>query len=477
MSAPTWVRTPDGGLEPFDADRIARRLFAAGMRDALACRELTDAVVHFLAAECEGTPTTAEVAEAVARTVRELGQPALARAYEERRPAAADTGVYSADVRAAHEAGLIGLMADESPDHLQAVVLADPDGREDGLARAIRRAREAAWDAVAIDGLEYARGANDLSITLHETGLRGLMNVNVAPPPWADFNLGPLFASADPEAYRERAVNCVANLMTAHYGRGLDVRWHLGPSDLGWDGGLEAVCEHILREPSDPTVAGLDGWYPSGDASISIVFDRPRRPVALGGGLSQREHPAVLTCAALNLVALADQPGLLADVDRYVHLLGSLARLALSAAVQKREHLRRQNRPAITGGFLLDRARFVAEAQGLDEVVKRFTGWSLANGGPSLDLGKRIVQRLVDVLRQEGRALQLETFLGGLTPDAPGASIRSQMQAAGALHAIAEGGTLRLHLVTEAVHTAASLAEELRRAWRETAVGRVEVVR
>src|SRR5262249_42322179 len=160
------------------------------------------------------------------------------------------------------------------------------------------------------------------------------VNVNVSPPAWADVNLGPLFASADPEAYRERAVNAVANLMTAHHGRPLDVRWHLGQSDLGWDGGLEAVCECILRDPSDPTVAGFDGCYPSGEASISIVFARPRRPVALGGGLNHREHPAVLTSVGLNLLALLERPGLLADVDRYVHLLGSLARLALSAAVQ-----------------------------------------------------------------------------------------------------------------------------------------------
>ena len=56
--------------------------------------------------------------------------------------------------------------------------------------------------------------------------------------------------------------------------------------------------------------------------------------------------------------------------------LGSLARMALSAAVQKRDFLRRhcEDRPALTSGFLLDRARLVVVPIGLESCVRAFTG-------------------------------------------------------------------------------------------------------
>jgi ribonucleoside-triphosphate reductase len=78
----------DGRLVPFDADKISQALFAAteglGRPDAFLVRELTDGVVHFLAAEADGTiPRTAQVADLIVKVVRELGQPALARAFQE----------------------------------------------------------------------------------------------------------------------------------------------------------------------------------------------------------------------------------------------------------------------------------------------------------------------------------------------------------------------------------------------------------
>ncbi len=54
---PAWVRKRDGRLEPFDADKISRALFAAsealGRPDAFLARELTDGVVHFLTEEAD----------------------------------------------------------------------------------------------------------------------------------------------------------------------------------------------------------------------------------------------------------------------------------------------------------------------------------------------------------------------------------------------------------------------------------------
>ncbi|MGH9811468.1 MAG: ATP cone domain-containing protein, partial [Terriglobia bacterium] len=83
---PAWVRKRDGSRVPFEADKISQALFAAsetlGRPDAFLARELTDGVLHFLAVEKEDdTLTTAQIVEIVGKTVRELGQPALAEAF------------------------------------------------------------------------------------------------------------------------------------------------------------------------------------------------------------------------------------------------------------------------------------------------------------------------------------------------------------------------------------------------------------
>ena len=67
---PAWVTKRDGRLEPFEADRISRALFAAGEAigppDAFLSRELADGAVHILAEDCAGaTPTTQPIAEVV----------------------------------------------------------------------------------------------------------------------------------------------------------------------------------------------------------------------------------------------------------------------------------------------------------------------------------------------------------------------------------------------------------------------------
>src|SRR5262245_21467211 len=173
---PTWVRKRDGRQEEFDTDKISRALFAAtedpGKPDAFLARELADAAVGFLALDCEGrTPTTEEVKEVVARVVRELGQPALAEAFAAfsrervrgrptgpgapgevvlRFPAEAPLGevlagcarayalqaVFTRDLAAAHEAGLLALEGLESPGQLAGWVLGPAQDLPAALAEA-----------------------------------------------------------------------------------------------------------------------------------------------------------------------------------------------------------------------------------------------------------------------------------------------------------------------------------------------------
>ncbi|MFQ3649636.1 MAG: ATP cone domain-containing protein [Gemmataceae bacterium] len=446
---PAWVRRADGRLEPFDADRIARSLFDAaqcvGQADAFLCRELTDGVVHFLAQECEATPSVVEIAEVVARTVRELGYPALARAYEQRGPRCelpSPNSPYSADVQAANAQQLIQLDLSCADDRL-AALLCTPER----LQAAATLARRLAIEGVEEQGLMPPLAPVGVAVRLHLNMPTALQTSEAG---------GLLFAPEPTMPLAERRARSLAWLEGSPQG----IDWHLGAEDVDDPGWLESVCDRALDPSRD----------------VAFVFDRPRRAVALGGGLT-RSRPAVLIHVGIHLLTLAEQPGMLADPERYLQRLGSLLRLALSAAVQRRQQLRGGERPGLREGFLLERAIVVIEVLHLDEVVRRFTGWSLANGGASLALGRRIVRRLLEVLRSEGRHLQLEGVLEGLTPLAAGASLRAQASAASALHALAEGGTLRLHWPEEIACQPDRLAEELRRQWRETAVGRVEIIR
>ncbi|HEY1381404.1 MAG TPA: ATP cone domain-containing protein, partial [Gemmataceae bacterium] len=103
-----WVLKRDGRLEPFDGGRISRALFAAGERtgrpDPLLARELTDGVIHFLAADATADLIAVDdLVEAVGKVVRELGHPALAQTFQSERAAA---GPAAADSRPDSDVGL-----------------------------------------------------------------------------------------------------------------------------------------------------------------------------------------------------------------------------------------------------------------------------------------------------------------------------------------------------------------------------------
>jgi hypothetical protein len=515
---PARVQKRDGRLEPFEADKISRALFAAaeaiGLPDAFLARELTDGVVHFLTEESDGgTPTTSQIAELVVKVVRELGQPALAEAFAEhgrrrpRKPAprlrnaivfslATDAppgealaacvrsfalqAVFARDLIAAHADELLTLAGLEAPAELAGCVLGPPvaNPAADGLLPALARARRFAAGFVVLDGPEHllacaadARDfARELAAGLRLARLRAVVNLNaVAPPPWAgDLAAGPLFAGRQPTPPDElaRLSGALAEaLLTEENAEVVRVDWHVAERDF------TPPASDLLARLAERAVAG---------APVGFVFDRPRRPVALAEGLS-RPHPAVLLTVAVHLPHLAEQPGVGGDPAAFLKKLGPLARLALSAAVQKRDYLRRRERtrppaaaaPDVTGGFLLDRARLVVTPVGLDAVVRSFTGGDLADGDAPPDFGKRIVQTLRDVLTTDGRRSHLSACVDGPFDFRFGdgtAPVKAQLRAAGALHAAAEHGTLALS-VPEGT-TAGEVVE-----WLRTASRRSDVVR
>jgi hypothetical protein len=509
---PAWVRKRDGSVVPFDADQISQVLFAAtealGRPDAFLARELTDGALHFLAVESDDdTLTTTQIAETVAKTVRELGQPALAEAFAARAAAAAEPGgetillraprdvpprllvpqllreytrqaVYSGQLLAAQSDGLLTITGFESPGELAGCV-AGPTTSPEELRRWVS-------GTVAFDGPEYVVAGGqgfecEALSAVRLLGLRAVVNLNCAtPPPFAgDLARGPLFAGQDAaadEATRSAAADRLRELVTQppFAAAGTRVNWHLGERDF---------AAHRLRRVAEDAADG---------GAISFVFDRPRRPVVLAEGID-RQHPAALLTVGLHLPRLAAQPGLAGDLGSFLHKLGSLARLAVSAGVQKREYLRRLERAhpsPLTTGFLLDRARLVVVPVGLDHVVQQFVGRGLTSGGAALDLGRQIVTRLRDVLRQEVRTSHLEACLdgpesfaltegpagteavAGLTAWDPSAALKNQLRAAGSLHAVAERGTMALFLGPEEF-TPEGIVERLRQAWETSEVLRL----
>jgi hypothetical protein len=521
-AGPAWVRKRDGRLVPFEADKISRALFAAteglGRPDAFLARELTDGVVHFLALEVDGTvPTTEQVAEMTAKVVRELGQPALAQAFTEftrqkrerqaggggRETASGEVAlrfsagdplhavlqncrrvytlhaVFARDLVAAQGDGLLTLTGLEAPFELAGCVHQPAAGQ--GLVEAVEEARQAVGGFLVFDGPEHALaqqgddGAGwlrELGIGLRSTGLAAVVNLNgAAPPSWADdLAEGPLFGAGRRPLDRPRVSSLADALLDGLLRLGATDRrvridWHLGERDF---------------LPGEQRLPGLLRAA-LGGAPLAFVFDRSRRPVPLAEGVD-RQHPAVLLTVGLHLPRLAEQvaPGSGAP-QVFLNKLGSLARLALSAAVQKREFLRHhsQERPAVTRGFLLNRARLVVAPAGLEDAVRLLLGRDPGAGGPALGFARQVVQRLRDVLRAEGGSCRLETCVdrgwpeleAEPVPGGPVADGKSQLRAA------ADLGTAAVLLDGEDPPTAEQAADWLRWAWQHTDLARLRLVR
>jgi hypothetical protein len=508
--APEWVSKRDGRLVPFDADKICRSIFTAtealGRPDAFTARELTDGVLHFVGEEAEDGPlSTAQIAELVMKVVRELGHPALAQAYaaaqskttrkrttepippagtKDRQSSDIDLAdyalreVFAPELVSAHGAGLITLTGLHAPLELAGWVLETPHHGK--VFEAVQKARRVAGTFIAVDGPEYLVSRSEpaisvddligeLGVGLQATGLRVMLNLGCATPPtWAgDLADGPLFAAQRSATVSPPAPQILEQLLgIASIREQVRIDWHLGDSALSDDAWLLALSRHVL--------AG---------APLTFAFDRPRQPVPLAEGID-RDHPAALLTVGLNLPRLAEQlhrrqttPGR-GDPAVFLEKLGSLARLALSAGVQKRAFLRRANRgwPA----FLLDRARLVVTPLGLDAVVRQLIGEPICASSAALELGRQIVQRLAKVLARDGRSSHLDVCLdgtayllaaegdqiAGVMPWDASASPKVQLRCAGQLQPPGGAGTVTLLLPKHPATTPEELVELLRQAWK-----------
>ena len=448
---PDAVRGPNGRSVPFEPERITRRLFAVteriGRPDAFLARELTDGVLHFLTTDIVGAnPTPSQIAEVVVKVVRELGQPALASAYEEsvglppggvlpeEEPSGSPTGlsrIFPRDLMSAHEEGLIRLTGLESPRELAGICTDLPPG---GIRDAIRYAREIAGEYLAIDGPEFDLAVmlgdplqladaflNEARTAAAAAGLTVILNLNIASPPTRlSEATGPLFEpGSGKRSDRHRQIARALGEQT-HDSR-LAVWWHVSADDSKRD--MPGVS--LIRN------------------STEFVFDRARTPIQLGPGID-RQTPATLIEVGVNLARLVELTGgPLVDPEVFLRRVGSLARFAKTAGHVKHDYLRRHGSPAVREAFLLDRARLVLVPIGLADAAR-------AADGPPADFARDILRMLRNAAegdRPRVMPVRIDSPLGedewGAVAD-PDFSVRQQLRRASQLHAVTGAGRVDL---------------------------------
>src|SRR5262249_1518173 len=154
---------------------------------------------------------------------------------------------------------------------------------------------------------------------------------------------------------------------------------------------------------------------------------------------------------------------------RLLQKLASLVRLALSAGVQKRDFLRRHasERSELRRSFLLDRGRLVIAPMGLENAVQRVLGQALYGASQAQDYARRLVERLRDVVNEDGRSRHLDVVLDSSLLGKPQGDpdVKSQLRLAAGLSHVADIGTIALYLSEASPPRPEVLVDWLRWIW------------
>jgi hypothetical protein len=391
--------------------------------------------------------------------------------------------VFSRDLCAAQADGLLTLTGLEHPLELAGGALDASTAQElaGKVWQAVAQARKRFGRFLVLDSPEYwlagvsadklANIWDDLGEALAASELEGIVNLNCGQAPaWVDARItGPLFADKPPA--RGVPAECLDGLLAwlsaARSVPHLRLHWHLGEADFASATATPRLSRLLQAAPLWPTVA--------------FTFDRPRQPaIALAEGVDRR-HPAVLIAVGLHLPRLLDQPGVGRDGDKFLAKVPSLARMAVSAAMQKRNFLRRMPELAhLRSEFLVERARLVATPIGLDGTLRLLTG-----EGPEsktfIDLGRQTLASLRESLHKAGAVSNLDTAIAD-PYDLAGASRenlppKNQLKTAAALQSAAGGGTVAVFLPEGFSPTAHDLFELLQFAWQRTDCTRLRFCR
>lgn len=478
-SLPAWVYKRDGRLAPFDPDEIALRLFEAtektGNGNPFLARELTESALFFLGEESTGhIPSTSAIAEVVAKVVRELGHPGLAKVFlskrekvvsETKNPAdqlfpitSGDSPatvirkslssfslntIFSRDLVAAQEdgwitlhglsaplelfAGLVDLPTDFPTGRINSPHFNFPEEKNFWLIHALENTRSVVGGVAAFDGPEHILGgAPDLSgeipnffhqleIGLRETGLQALLNLNCLPPPaWAEAGTdGPLFA---PPQFSVRGAERgkLAELFLEHTAR-LD----LFSKQVFFDWHLSDECFQGGKKGPGAAQLGRLARLVVEQRPIAFTFDRPRQPIFLGPGLDRKSSTALIAID-LHLPRLLEFSEVRTDPELFLKKIPSLVRLAVSAGAQKRTFLRDKARQpdgspsAVNRRFLLARSRLLVIPVGLEAVVRELVNRGLCESPIALQFGQTLLKTIKHCLQEQAKSQNLLASLGGL---------------------------------------------------------------
>lgn len=363
-AGPGWIRYRNGSMAPFDLERLSRRLYQSARRlgaaDPLLVRELAEGATLFLGQESSPGRawTIPDLVDAVARAVRELGQPGLAAAWLE------EHGLFGEVAQQAPESGspLGGDLAElEAQGWLRL-----EDARKPLVAEAlIDLSGLAGAEAVArlVERAQWSRGP------FHLVGLESRLMAGPAAIDELLSLLDPLVSTAacldrelclhlpSPEHVARAALESAP--LFASGGRfdglsGLDqmVGW------LAGDARRLALTAHIMNTQNDDDLA----WR-----KRLARLPRPDRPVRVDVGSGRcapvwphRDQPAVLGRARV----CVDFPGG-ATVQRREWLV----RLGVAAGIRWLETVRRERRERKAegrwpGAWGLERCPWLLDIQG-----------------------------------------------------------------------------------------------------------------
>lgn len=231
---------------------------------------------------------------------------------------------------------------------------------------------------------------------------------------------------------------------------------------------------------------------------VRIAFDRGNWPLADGLTHVPGGRSAAYAFVGIHLDQLHHRLGDSQDDATLFERLGWLVESAIRAAGQKREFVRKRQ-PDLFAGRDHDRAAAILVPIGLDAVVTRMLGQSLAESPASLAFARQIVDVISQRARRATRPLHLNWRLDGvgLSPMelqeaiAPGnadrlrpgltacgasAGLKKQLQAAGELHGLASCGTAYCRLDSNRSISTDDIVEALRFAAYDTKVCRIAFV-
>jgi transcriptional regulator NrdR family protein len=296
----------------------------------------------------------------------------------------------------------------------------------------------------------------ELQSRMRNSPIQCVLNLYGGLPPSGSFatGAGPLFSQQPLSAEREFAGAVSQEILGLFQRDGgdwpnlrVDWHWYLAPDPV-----QSALIQRIMRV----IAAGLP---------VAIAYDRG--PVPLGEGLRRLGESIrpVLDYVGVSLPQLWRDAGSPRSLPALEDGLRQTIQLAVRAAVQKREFVRRLPRSA--DSLALDSAVLAIFPIGLDWLVRQLVGRGFAEDEGSLKLAESLVRYLRDAAEREARHFALGVVIDspgpshfvdsapgvessidngqhdeGLNPYGRHIGLRRQIHAAGRLHAVAQAGTL-----------------------------------